>query len=84
MTRKRMTPGARTLASVGLSQTEVAEAAGLSQSAVSAVLRGDRTRAGSDAREAVLSAVRKLAGASAGGRVAEAVDRAEQAQDGSR
>lgn len=79
MTRKRMTPGARTLASVGLSQTEVATAAGVSQTVVSAVLRGDVERYGSGARSAVLRAIVRLAGASAGGRVEEAIVRAEDA-----
>ena len=78
MAGRRTSPGALALAGVGLTQTAVAAAAGVSQSAVSAVLRGDRERAGSRAREAVIAAVAALGGLHDAVLVEAAVLRAER------
>jgi DNA-binding LacI/PurR family transcriptional regulator len=75
MTERRIGPGARALLGVGLTQGEVARAAGLSQKHVSRVLRGDAPR---ETTERVLGAITALGGIAAAAQVAAAVMLAEQ------
>jgi len=67
--------GARALAGVGLNQTEVAAAAGLSQWTVSSVLRGGGS---AEARKKVIAAIAGLAGIAAAASVEGAVILHEQ------
>jgi transcriptional regulator with XRE-family HTH domain len=67
--------GARALAGVGLTQQEVADAAGLSQWTVSQVLRGVGSR---EARKAVIAAIAGLAGIASAATVEGAVILHEQ------
>jgi DNA-binding LacI/PurR family transcriptional regulator len=61
------------LAAVGLTQTEVALAAGVSQKTVSAVLRGESGRASAETRRRIIGAIAGLAGIASAAQVEAAM-----------
>jgi DNA-binding LacI/PurR family transcriptional regulator len=67
-----MARGTLALAGVGLTQAEVATAAGVSQKTVSAVLRGDRG-ASDETRRRVIGAIAGLAGIASAAQVEAAM-----------
>ena len=71
--RRRTSRGSLALASVGLTQTEVARAAGVSQRTVSAVLRAESGQATAETRRRVLGAVAGLSGIAAAATVEAAL-----------